>query len=272
MGKVKELEIELQDEQGLTIKNIEYTLPKINFDLKDLTEQVNTLELKYKDLILKEEDVPNIKKEMAQLNKLSKAVNDQKISITKAIKSPITEFENAVKELVTKIDTTYRGLKDQTDNFAEKQKEAKRQEILALSEWVEQYMVFDEEWLKPTYSIAKVKTVLEAQKQAFQNHSLLIETTCKAVGLEPNKYYLMLANHDEITSIIDMINNDNQVKNQYQTREVESNVPAEEVHIAVEDIQDQDIYEFTLKIKGTRLQLKALREYIDNNKLTYEKV
>jgi len=77
----------------------------------------------------------------------------------------------------------------------------------------------------------------------------------------------MLNMQRDIQSIIEQINNDKAVKEQYENKEVKATVS-----VSKEEMKDQDKYTFTLKITGTRVQLKILKEYLVENELDYEKV
>lgn len=260
----------------LAIKQITFELPKISYDLAEIEAEVASLETKYANLIISEEDVASMKKEMAQLNKISKSINDSKIAIAKEVKAPIAQFESEVGAIVKRIENAYRGLKTQTDAFAEKKKQEKREEILALDEWADAYMVFDEEWLKTTYSLEKVKADIAKQKYDFQNRCLMIDKTCEALGLDTSKYYRMLMDKHDITHIVDVITSDKQViiantQKEIEVKEQLGVAIKENVATIVEDVQDTELYTFRLKITGTRSQLKALREFIDKNGMTYEK-
>ncbi len=258
----------------LVLKQITYELPTVNYDLSEIIEETKRIQKMYGSMVLFEEDLPNMKKEMAQLNKISKALNERKIAIAKEIKAPITQFESEVGGIVKDIDGVYRWLKDQVDGFAELKKKEKKEAILALEEYVHEYMVFDDEWLKTNYSIEKVKADIAKQKYDFQNHCTMIETTCKALNLETEKYFKMLMNRVEIGEIISMIQNDKEVIEANLAKSAETPQPrVEEQKLAevLEDIQDTELYTFRLKISGTRSQLKALREFITSNGMTYEK-
>lgn len=258
----------------IVIKELEvlYTTPTITYDLRGLEKQVNEINTKYKNLVLKEDDVATAKKEIAQLNKASKAINDQKIAITKLIEQPITEFESKIKEICGKIDEVSKALKKQTDEFANQEKENKRKEILALEEYVIEYMTFNEEWLNKTYTLDKVKVDLAKQKNDFQNQCLLIETTCKALELETEKYFELLTRKYEISYITDMIQNDYDIKNKYHQDSLFKDEEPQIVRITQEDIQDADTYETTLKFSATRTQLKLLKQFLEEKEIKYEKV
>jgi len=259
------------NEIALVEFEIKYELPKVNYDLSKYKKQIKELKEKYEKKPITKDDVPVTKKEIARLNKFSKAVNDRKIEITKKIKEPITTFESEIKELCKDIDDVSKGLSTKVKIFTDKVIEDKKKEILALDEWVSEYMAFDESWLAVAYTIAKVKVDLAKQNNDFQNHSLLITTTCKSLGLDEVKYLELLMKRQEIEYIVDLINND------YNIKETYSNAPTVEKvvsapTITIEDVKDEDVYTFTLQFTGTRTQLKLLKEYMNENNIKYEKV
>jgi len=121
--------------------------------------------------------------------------------------------------------------------------------------------------LNSSVSMKSIKEDIERQTKNRDNNRLMIKTTCLAVGLEVDKYYEMLNMQRDIQSIIEQINNDKAVKEQYENKEVKATVS-----VSKEEMTDQDKYTFTLKITGTRVQLKILKEYLVENELDYEKV
>lgn len=248
--------------------SVEYELPSIKYDLDPLRKQVELIKEKYSGLVISEQDLPEAKKITAQLNKVSKEINRKKIDIANAIKQPITDFEMELKEIVKEVESVASEIKNQTDDYEQQRKEAKRQMILGLDLWAD-YMVFDEAWLNKTTTITDIELNLKAQQTIFQNNSLLITTTCKGNSLNPDKYLQMLVDKYPIQQIVDIINNDIQVKNEYQEQ---PNNEKPEFPFAVEDTQDTTKMAFTLKIYGTKTQLKALRQFIDDNGMTYDKL
>ncbi len=119
---------------------VQYKLPQITYDLTELTSNVNELEKQYKDFPVNENNLTKAKKITSQINKLSKAINDRKIEVTKEIKSTLTPFESEIKNLVGKIGNLSKGIKAQIDKFTEKEKHEKRMAILQSEYWVD-YMV-----------------------------------------------------------------------------------------------------------------------------------
>lgn len=254
----------------IALKEIQITfeLPKIEYDLTALKTQIEELKTQYSNWVVQEDDLPQAKKIMASLNKSAKMISDLRIATAKQIKKPIDELEVELKAFTKDIDTLTEEIKAQVNEYEEKRKSDKHDEILALPEWVAEYMVFDESWLNKSVSIEEIKVNLARQKNDFQNNSLLITATCKALGLVPEKYYQKLVNHEEVNEIVALIQNDQAIKEQYQ----DIVIVEKPIEITQEDTKDSDLYTFTLKIKGTRLQLKLLKAFLEENKLEYEKL
>jgi hypothetical protein len=250
--------------------NVEHELPSIKYDLAPLKEQVELIKQKYGKLVISEQDLAEAKKITAQLNKAAKEIGRKRIDITNEIKKPITEFENELKAIAKDVEDVSNDIKTQLDDYEEKRKEEKRKMILEHELWAD-YMVFDETWLNKTTGIDIIEQSMETQKTIFQNNSLLITTTCKGNALNPDKYLQMLVDKYPIQQIVDIINNDIQVKNEYKEQKNVETVETPTT-INVEDTQDTTQMAFTLKIYGTKTQLKALRQFIDNNGMTYEKL
>jgi len=249
----------------LEIKKIKYELPKINYDLTDIKNEIDIIAKKY-DIVIQEENIPSIKKDIANINKMRTSLNRARIDTVKEISKPLETFENDIKELALSLEQTTVKLKEQVNVFTEKQKQEKCNEILAFEEY-EGYIIFDDKWLNSSVSMKSIKEDIERQTKNRDNNRLMIKTTCLAVGLEVDKYYEMLNMQRDIQSIIEQINNDKAVKEQYENKEVKATVS-----VSKEEMTDQDKYTFTLKITGTRVQLKILKEYLVENELDYEKV
>ena len=132
-------------------------------------------------------------------------------------------------------------------------------------------MTFNDEWLNQTFKWQDIETDLLRQKGLFQNNALMIRTMCERINLSTDKYLEMLANKRDINDIIDQITNDDNVRNQYaqQTNVVKE---SQKVVISQADTTDTDTYTYTLRFTATKVQLKLLREFIDNNGIQYEKV
>lgn len=237
---------------------VEYILPTLTYDISDIKNGVNELSEQIKALLdsATENDFEIIKERKTEMNKLAKALSDKRIEIVKEIKKPLDSFETEVKNVTKQV----QDLSDKLNNIVIEHenalKEKKKAEILALPDYAN-YSVFNEKWLLKGTTIAQVEFELAEQKKVFQGNAKLIETTCKAYGLDSDKYYLMLVDGKNADEIVAMIENDVEVKNSYsKPSETEPIIPKE-------ILRSTEIYRKTFTIKATEAQLTMVKAYLD---------
>ena len=80
----------------------------------------------YKDRVYDETMITEAKEDTAKLNKLKKALSDERISRKKDFMKPFETFEEQVKELCGMIDEATSGIKVQLDEYEQKRIEEKR--------------------------------------------------------------------------------------------------------------------------------------------------
>ena len=102
------------------------------------------------------DDMKEAKADRAALNKLSKAINDERIRREKEWAAPFATFKGQVKELTEIIDRASAAIDKQIKQDEERQKNEKRMEILnwwnanregMAPEWLELSQIFDQKWL-----------------------------------------------------------------------------------------------------------------------------
>lgn len=153
----------------MELKVNEVQLPeviKFNYDeLKaELTEKVK----KYETLIYTEEQIKEAKADKASLNKLKKALNDERIRREKEYMQPFNEFKTKINEIIGIIDKPITLIDTQIKEADEKRKNDKRVEIGAYYEttehpdWLTLPRLFDERWLNSTYSMKQIQTDIDA--------------------------------------------------------------------------------------------------------------
>lgn len=128
---------------------------------KQLVEKVDT----YKNLVYSEENIKQAKTDRASLNKLSKAIGDERKRIKNLLLDPFTDFETKCKKLESIIDEAVSNVDMQIKAFEEKEDNAKLQEIVAYfitvvgeySELLDFDVIFNDRWLNKTYGMDKVK-------------------------------------------------------------------------------------------------------------------
>lgn len=155
---------------------VEQSLPVISFDYDSMRKWALSITEKYKDLVVTENDVKSIKKEMAELNRAKDKLNRARIDTVKAISAPIREFEEQIKDICGLFDTTYAALGSQVREFENQEKDEKRKQIEGIIEIYIRNVITEnpnlkdkialsvkDRWLNKSMSISAVKTEIEAE-------------------------------------------------------------------------------------------------------------
>ncbi|GBG95216.1 hypothetical protein LFYK43_16750 [Ligilactobacillus salitolerans] len=93
--------------------SVEYQAPKITVENEqDLAQAIELYSKKYNGLVVTDETLPDAKKARADLNKLSKAINDRRKEIKKGYNQPLKEFETKIKQWDSNLHDAMAGIDD----------------------------------------------------------------------------------------------------------------------------------------------------------------
>lgn len=151
----------------------EYKMPEpivFNYDeLKaELTERVKV----YEATVYDDKQIKEAKADRADLNRLKKALNDERIRREREYMEPFNDFKNKIAEIISIIDKPVAVIDKQVKAYEEKCKAEKRDAILAawadtvqaggLPEWVNLDRLFDDKWLNASVNMKTVSEALAA--------------------------------------------------------------------------------------------------------------
>ena len=165
----------------------------------------------YENVVYTEENMQQAKNDRAELNKLTKAIEDRRKEVKKKINEPYDTFEKELKEVLALIQKPVGMIDKQIKDFEDKQKEEKKASIKAvydveigdLAEVLPFEQVFDIRYLNKTYKlgtaqeevrekIKKVRTDLETidslnSKYKLNAKDVYIKTMDLSKALAENK-------------------------------------------------------------------------------------
>jgi hypothetical protein len=164
--------MELQTIENLDII-VNYQQALIEFDNAELIRLTTQTVGKYKDLVVTEDIVTDITKEVASLNKLFKKLDDKRKDIKKDYTKPLTVFEDKIKLATGMITDVVDKLKLQLQVFEDKRKDDVRLQIVEfikeivtehnlLDKYASQMQIHDQ-YLNKTAKIKEVKDSLHQQ-------------------------------------------------------------------------------------------------------------
>ena len=152
----------------MELKLLEFQQPKdILFNYNELKHELEKKCEMYETLVYTEEQIPEAKKDRANLNKLDKALNDERIRLEREYNEPFTKFKAQIEDLRAVIKKASsncdKQIKESEDLAKQKKKEAiqKHFDTIAFPSWVTFEMIFDEKWLNSSVSMKSIQTQID---------------------------------------------------------------------------------------------------------------
>lgn len=148
-------------------------LREIKWNKEELEAAVRQKIAAYQNVVYTEDNMKQAKADRAELNKLTKAIEDRRKMVKGIIMKPYTAFEGEIKEILELIKEPVNMIDQQVKAFEDQQKEEKKKKILEsyegvigdLVEVLPFEKVFDSRYLNATYKLdtaqAEVKEKVE---------------------------------------------------------------------------------------------------------------
>ena len=148
----------------MELKIKEYQIPeKLEFNYSELkTEIENKLDY-YNNLVYSDSEIKDAKADKAKLNKLKKALNDERIRQEKKYLKPFNEFKNNINEIINILDKPIKQIDTQIKEYDSKQKSEKRNKLKEIFEnnnsidWLVFEKIFNPKWLNASVSLKKAE-------------------------------------------------------------------------------------------------------------------
>lgn len=158
----------------LRIKEI--TIPsKIEFNYDELKREIAEKVEKYTNLVYTDQDIKQAKADKATLNKVKKALNDERIRREKEYMKPFNEFKMEINEIIGIIDKPIAIIDKQVKEAEEQKKQEKALAIEELfkeidkPEWLTLGVIYNSKWLNATFSMKSVKDEIEGKLDQIKN-------------------------------------------------------------------------------------------------------
>lgn len=285
---------------ALEVKVLKVAPAIVEFNYSEMSAYAKQLAEDYKGLTFDEETVKEGKKTVAELKKIQKSVNDFKIKTKKELTESVTLFETQCKDIIAEFDEPIDFISTQLVEFETERIRVKTLSINSLiSQGYEQAEIepkfqtieFKADWLNATKKEKELVDELTYElKQCANNQNVyysnceLIETYIKLanseyqlnVGLDAQTFIKMdhMSLYQIKESIEQSAKRQQQSESHYKAKvEAQAQVKATEVItqatqqieklIPVEKQESDPLYERTIRVKGTKAQLVALKSYLE---------
>ena len=155
---------------NMEIRINDLSLPeKIIFNYEELKEGISAKVAHYKNLVYTDDQIKEAKEDRANLNKLKKALNDERIRLEKEYMIPFNTFKAQLNEIIKIIDEPVTLIDSQVKEYQENKKEEKRKEIVAYFDSVKEKLpdeiglegIFNTKWLNESVSMKSVKKEID---------------------------------------------------------------------------------------------------------------
>lgn len=143
-------------------------LKEIQWNQEEVKAWVAARVQDYKSIAYTEDQVKDMKKDRADLNKLRTAFESERKRLKKVCMEPYNLFEQQVKEVVALIDEPIQLIDSQLYELEERRKQQKKKDIEALfytigfQTFVTLDNIFDQKWLNASVSLGKIEEQMKS--------------------------------------------------------------------------------------------------------------
>ena len=265
-------------------------MPEIKHNLKPLKDFAVKLKDFYSNLVFNDDNISEAKEEKTKINKLIETVKRERIDSVNEYKKPIEDFENTAKE----IETLLKEAKDSVQVFIDKaeddRKTKKKEEVITpiINSCINNafinddilissdQIIEDKRWYNKTISDKEIKSDVESQiadlvkaEKDYQEglEVIKINLDVSEMSDDYDKYAERFKYTRDLTGILQDIKAERERKD-FNKEEVVNTLDTLKMFDAdINDIKadnidlQNEVVEFTLKIKGTIDQFTNLRKY-----------
>ena len=273
----------------LKVEEIKALAP-IQFNYEDIKKWITEKAKEYKSMVYTEETITNAKSDRATLNKVAKALNDEKIRIKKEVLKPFEDFESKCKELQGIITDASNSIDVQVKAFETKEQEEKKKQIEDLfntyigdfKELIIFEQIFNQRWLNKTYTTKKIEDEIKHLIAKTTTDLKVIDAQIQdeSINKSVKNYYFnnitdpsILGNSLQEGMKIDENNKKIEELNR-QKAEQEKKIQNYIIEQAKESdkVEGKNLLTINFRVTATKEQFMAIREFLEKNNIKYGKV
>lgn len=179
----------------MQLKINEVEIPKkIDFNYTELKQELTEKVQMYETLVYTDDQIKQAKTDKANLNKLKKALNDERIRREREYMAPFNEFKAQINEIIGIIDKPIAIIDKQVKEAEEQKKLEKAHAIEELfeemtkPEWVKLQAIYNSKWLNATSSMKSIREEIESRLEQI-NNDLATLSNLPEFGFEATEVY-----------------------------------------------------------------------------------
>lgn len=260
-------------------------LPIIKQQLQVISDEVDK-EIEYAlSLECNDDSVKEVKNARARLNKIKTTMEDKRKQVKSAVLNPYNEFETIYNELVKdKLSNADTTLKEKIDSVENQLKQEKEDELRTFAEQrfvsknIGDIVTFKDIGLNITLSTSMKnlkEQIVDFCEKVFNDLKLIeLEEYSDEILLEYKKckgnFAQCKINVIERHRQLEELQKQQELKQEQEKQEEQVIEKVDEIVAPVEVIEDEDVIEVSFKVKGTKEQIKKIKELIIELGVEYE--
>ena len=257
-------------------------ITQIEDNINDVKEYALKLSDYYSIKEFDEDTLKDAKNERAEVNKFKDKVSDFRKEITKKFNEPLEKFTNDAKETEKILKETYDTINSQIKAYEDKQKQEKEEEVknyfneLCEAENID-FVDYEQANINVTLS-ASMKSLKEQAKKFVDKvvDDINLINSTQFVDEIMIEYKKDLNVSRAITEVNNRHVELEKVKKQKEEQE-EQKLNDKEMINRIDSLSapkvektSEEVFEMTFKVRGTKEQLKAVKEFLVNGGYDYE--
>ena len=153
---------------------------KIDFNYEELKAELTSKVSFYETLVYTDDQIKDAKADKANLNKLKKALNDERIRREKEYMQPFNVFKAQINEIIGIIDKPIAVIDEQVKAFDEKRKAEKQKAIeelfagIGFQNFVTLEKIWDPKWLNASVSMKSIEDQMRSKMYEIGNGVLTL--------------------------------------------------------------------------------------------------
>ena len=167
----------------------------ISFNFEELKAELMEKAAIYETMVFSEDQFQEAKKTRSDLNRVAKALSDERIKRKKQFMEPFEQFEKQIKELTAIIEKAAANIDKQVKEFEEQKKKEKLEaieriwdEVINHPEWLQCSDIFNTKWLNASVSMETVKKELQEKVSKIETEIGII-SDLQEYSFEALDYY-----------------------------------------------------------------------------------
>lgn len=160
----------------MELKINEIIIPeRIDFNYEELKQELTEKVNLYETLVYNDDQIKQAKVDKAHLNKLKRALNNERLKREREYMAPFNQFKTQINEIISIIDKPIAIIDKQIKEAEEQKKLEKARKIeilfeeLTRPEWLKLESIYNSKWLNATVSMKSIREEIESRLEQINN-------------------------------------------------------------------------------------------------------